>query len=102
MAKNGSLIKQRVRALCLVYDVITGTKKKELHKTEIGNKKLLSCKSSCSRYKLALVENQKARNGSENDRKRQMITEGFENVKRRLMEVQSCIPMLNKDIGDCC
>ena len=31
-----------------------------------------------------------------------MITERVENVKRRCMEVQSCITMLNKDISACC
>ena len=31
-----------------------------------------------------------------------MITEEVENVKRRRMEVQSCIAMLNKDIDACC
>ena len=35
-------------------------------------------------------------------RKRQMITEEVENVKRRHMEVQSCIAKLNKDIDVCC
>ena len=63
---------------------------------------LLSSKSASSRYKLALEENRKAKNDSENDRKRQMITEEVENVKRRRMEVQSCIAVLNKDIDACC
>ena len=31
-----------------------------------------------------------------------MITEEVENVKRRCMEFQSSITMLNKDIDDCC
>ena len=61
---------------------------------------LPSCKSS--RYKLALLENRKAKNDSENDRKRQMITEEVENVKTRRMEDQSCIAVLSKDIDACC
>ena len=44
----------------------------------------------------------KQKNDSENDRKRQMITEEVENVKRRRMEFQSGIAMLNKDIDACC
>ena len=63
---------------------------------------LLLCKSASksasSRYKLALEENQKAKNDSENERKKQMIT----NINRRGMEVQSYIAMLNKDIDACC
>ena len=55
-----------------------------------------------SRYKLALEENRKGKNGSENHRKRQMITKVVENIKRKRMEVQSCITMLNKDIDACC
>ena len=53
-------------------------------------------------YKLALEENRKAKNDSKNDRKRQMTTEEVENIKRRHMDVQSCITMLNKDIDACC
>ena len=91
-----------LRTLRLVYDaIITGAKKKELHETEIGNKMLLSSKSVCSRYNLALEENQKARNDCKNDRKRQYIIEEVEIVKRGHMEVQSYINMLNKDIQDC-
>ena len=48
------------------------------------------------------MENQNARSDSENDRKRQMITEDVENVKRKHVEFQFCITMLNKDIENCC
>lgn len=48
------------------------------------------------------MENQKTRSDSENDRKRQMITEDMENVKRKHVEFQFCITMLNKDIENCC
>ena len=82
----------------LVYDYIKATPRKEIHEIEIGNKMLLLCKSASSRYKLALEENWKIKNVFENDRKRQMVTEEVENIKRRHMEVQSCITVLNKDI----
>ena len=92
-----------LRTLRLVYNaIITAAKKKELHEIEIGNKMLLSSKSVCSRYNLALEENQKARNDSKNDRKKQIMTEEVEIVKRRHMEVQSYITVLNKDIQDSC
>ena len=39
---------------------------------------------------------------TENERKKQMITEKVENINRRGMEVQSYIAMLNKDIDACC
>ena len=47
------------------------------------------------------MENGKAKSDCKNGRKRQMVTEDVENVKRRRMEFQSCITMLNKDIEDC-
>ena len=93
---------ESLRSQRLVYDSIKATPKKENHEIEIGNKILLSCKSASSRYKLALEENRKTKNDPENDGKRQMITEEVENDKRRRMEVQSYIGMLNKDIDPCC
>ena len=93
---------ESLHSQCLLYDSIKVTPKKEIHEIEIRNEMLLLCKSASksasSRYKLALEENQKAKNDSENERKKQMIT----NINRRGMEVQSYIAMLNKDIDACC
>ena len=92
---------ESLRSQCLVYGSLRATPKKEIHEIEIRNKMLLSCKSASSRYKLALEENQKAKNDSQNER-RQTITEEEENIKRRCMEVQTYIAMLNKDVNACC
>ena len=93
---------ESLHSQCLLCDSIKVTPKKEIHEIEIRNEMLLLCKSASksasSRYKLALEENQKAKNDSENERKKQMIT----NINRRGMEVQSYIAMLNKDIDACC
>ena len=97
-----SLEAESLHSQCLLCDSIKVTPKKEIHEIEIRNEMLLLCKSASksasSRYKLALEENQKAKNDSENERKKQMIT----NINRRGMEVQSYIAMLNKDIDACC
>ena len=93
---------ESLHSQCLLCDSIKVTPKKEIHEIEIRNEMLLLCKSASSRYKLALEENQKAKNDSENERKKQMITEKVENFNRRGMEVQSYIAMLNKDIDACC
>ena len=93
---------ESLHSQCLLCDSIKVTPKKEIHEIEIRNEMLLLCKSASksasSRYKLALEENQKAKNDSENERKKQMIT----NINRRGMEVQSYIAILNKDIDACC
>ena len=97
---------ESLHSQCLLCDSIKVTPKKEIHEIEIRNEMLLLCKSASksasSGYKLALEENQKAKNDSENERKKQMITEKVENINRRGMEVQSYIAMLNKDIDACC
>ena len=87
---------ESLRSQRLVYDSIKATPKKEIHEIEIRNKMLLSWKSASSRYKVALEENRKAKNDSENDRKRQMITEEVENVKRRRMEFTNSLQQVTR------
>ena len=92
---------QSLCALRLVYDSINATKK-EVDEIKISKKMLLSCKSAHSKYKIALEENQKAKNDTEKERKRKMISDEIASVKKRRIEVQSCIALLNLDAESCC
>ena len=92
---------QSLCALRLVYDSIKATKK-EVDEIEISKKMLISCKSAHSKYKFALEKNQKAKNDTEKERKRKMISDEIASVKKRRIEIQSCIALLNEDAESCC
>ena len=87
-------------ALRLVYDHIASTKK-SIHEMEITNKMVTSCKTAYSRYSQAL-EDAKKQSKVTGKEKREMIQTEIRDVKRRQMEVMTCVVTLEKDVEKCC
>ena len=79
----------------LVADFIKSSEK-EIHEIEIEKGMLLSCKSAYSKYKVDLEEKALTSKKDEKSRKREMIID--QNVKRKKLEIESCIESLTKDV----
>ena len=71
--------------------------KKDAHNIEITAKMVASCKTARSRHVIALEEDKKSRENS----KRKTIADEIGSVKRKRMEVDTCIQSLNKDMNEC-
>lgn len=87
-----TLIGQRI-----VYDYFTSLNVK-IHEYKITGDLSKSCKLANSRYKSALAEKKKTKEGNENDRKRKLMMDELADVKRHRDSTVSCIEVLNKDI----
>ena len=68
--------------------------KKNIHDIEIINKMLTSCKSAHSRYLIALEDAKRQSQVTEKETKRKLIKTEIADVKRRCVEVMSCITSL--------
>ena len=69
-----------------------------MHDIEITNKMLTSCKSAHSRYLIALEDAKRQSQVTEKETKRKLIKTEIAGVKRRLVEVMSCINLLEQDV----
>ena len=69
-----------------------------MHDIEITNKMLTSCKSAHSRYLIALEDAKRQSQVTEKETKRTLIKTEIADVKRRLVEVMSCINLLEQDV----
>lgn len=58
------------------------------------------CIAARSRYVIALKEAKKLRENEAANNKRKIIADQIDSVKRKQMEVDTCIHSLNKDMND--
>jgi hypothetical protein len=84
----------------LVYDALKCCKK-DAHDIEITAKMVTSCKTARSRYIIALEEAKKSKENEAANNKRKIIADEIDSVKRKRMEVDTCIQSLNKDMNEC-
>lgn len=75
--------------------------KKDVHDIEITAKMVTSCKTARSRYVFGLEEVKKSKENEAANNKRKIIACEIDSVKRKRMEVDTCIRSLNKDMNNC-
>ena len=76
-------------------------RKKDVHDIEITSKMFTSCKTACCRYVIALEEAKKSRENEAANNNRKIISDEIDSVKRKWMEVDTYIQLLNKDMKEC-
>ena len=72
---------------------------KEVHKTEIENELVLSCKAAQCKYKIDLENTASSSTNDEKSRKREMVDDEIEGVKRRKVEIEAYVESLTNDVN---
>ena len=100
--KEVSIENLEKKSLCaqqLVYDALCC--KKNAHDIEITAKSVTSCKTARSRYVITLEEAKKSKENEAANNNGKIIAYEFGSVKRKRMEIDTCIQSLNKDMNKC-
>ena len=82
----------------LVSDFVKSSNK-EVHETEVQNELILSCKAARSKYKNDLEDAASSSTNNEKSRKRELIHDETEGMKRRKVEIEARVESLTKDVN---
>ena len=82
----------------LVSDFVKSSNK-EVHEIEVQNELILSCKAARSKYKNDLEVAASSSTNNEKSRKRELIHDEIEGMKRRKVEIEVRVESLTKDVN---